>query len=171
MRFAPAFGAADAVLDPPGCPGGGRPTETGRRQADGPSVHRAKSLLGRCPKTPGLPGRSGQTGRTLPSVFVPERAIMGLMTTLVQEHPTPQRAPKRGLIYALAVVVMRYPTVSALAVGLTASWSALLVFPIENVSVRAAVACACGIASYVGWKFSTTTDEHVIQHDLEEPSG
>jgi hypothetical protein len=96
---------------------------------------------------------------------------MGLMTTLVQEHPTPPRAPNRGPIYALAFVVMRYPTVSALVVGLAASWSALLVFPIENVNVRTAVACACGIASYVGWKFSTTTDESAVQYDSEEPSG
>jgi hypothetical protein len=129
--------------------------------------------LGRCPRPRGLPAGPGKScARFLACSYVrPGACYYGLMTTLVQEHPTPQRAPKRGLICALAVVVMRYPTLSALAVGLAASWSALLVFPIENVNLRAAVACVCGIASYVGWKFSTTTDEHVIQRDLEEPSG
>ncbi len=58
----------------------------------------------------------------------------------------------------LALLGERYPTASALVVGLAAAWSGAAVLPIANESVRAGVACACGVASYVGWRISTAPD-------------
>jgi hypothetical protein len=59
--------------------------------------------------------------------------------------------PRRGFIYGLAYLCVRYPFLSAMVIAMAAAVGAAQVLPIANGLAREMVASAIGIISYLSW--------------------